>query len=74
MILLLDFPKQTFEWTDLPRLLGQWGLSQSQFVDACLLAGTEYCLTCAQPLATDGSRRRSTTERTRTFAQASPTV
>jgi len=45
VILLLDFPKQSFEWTDLQRLLSQWGLNQSQFVDACLLAGTEYCLT-----------------------------
>ena len=47
VILLLDFPKQSFEWTDLQRLLSQWGLNQSQFVDACLLAGTEYCLTSA---------------------------
>jgi hypothetical protein len=45
VILLLDFARSSFEWTDLGRMLQSWSLSKDQFVDACLLAGTEYCLT-----------------------------
>ena len=41
VILLLDFQKQQFEWADLPQMLQEWQISQNQFVDACLLAGTE---------------------------------
>jgi len=45
VVLSLDFQKQTFEWADMEMLLQQWGLERDQFIDACLLAGTEYCLT-----------------------------
>ena len=45
VILLLDFSRNSFEWTDLQRMLNAWSLTKDQFLDACLLAGTEYCLT-----------------------------
>mmetsp|Transcript_31504 Transcript_31504/g.67655 ORF Transcript_31504/g.67655 Transcript_31504/m.67655 type:complete len:752 (-) Transcript_31504:127-2382(-) len=35
----------TFEWVDLEMVLKKWELTKDQFVDACMLAGTEYCLT-----------------------------
>ena len=44
-ILTLDFNRGLVEWVELDYILNQWGISKSQFVDICLLAGTEYCLT-----------------------------
>lgn len=34
-----------FDWIELSQLLTTWNITEEQFVDACLLAGTEYCLT-----------------------------
>ncbi|CAJ1416586.1 unnamed protein product [Effrenium voratum] len=34
-----------FDWVDLESVLSKWSLSWDEFVDACMLAGTEYCLT-----------------------------
>lgn len=45
VILQVDFAKAHFEWIELEYILHQWGINKSQFVDSCLLAGTEYCLT-----------------------------
>jgi len=44
-IIQLDFGKSTFDWVDLKTVLSKWGITKEQFVDACMLAGTEYCLT-----------------------------
>jgi len=45
VIIHLTFPQNTFDWVDLDSVLSKWDLSWDQFVDACMLAGTEYCLT-----------------------------
>jgi len=45
VIIQIDFLHTIFEWVDLKTVLKAWGLNQDQFVDACMLAGTEYCLT-----------------------------
>lgn len=44
-VIQLDFQKATFDWVDLQHVLTKWGITKDQFVDACMLAGTEYCLT-----------------------------
>jgi hypothetical protein len=44
-VIHMDFIKNTFDWVDLSSVLEKWGISRDQFVDACMLAGTEYCLT-----------------------------
>ena len=36
---------KAFDWVDLESVLSKWSLSWDEFVDACMLAGTEYCLT-----------------------------
>eukprot|EP00922_Rhytidocystis_sp_ex-Travisia-forbesii_P053247 GHVS01078961.1.p1 GENE.GHVS01078961.1~~GHVS01078961.1.p1 ORF type:complete len:921 (+),score=193.14 GHVS01078961.1:386-3148(+) len=41
----VDFIKGKFEWVEQSQLLDAWQVNSEQFVDACLLAGTEYCLT-----------------------------
>lgn len=41
----LNFSTRTFDWVDLQAVLEKWQLSWDDFVDACMLAGTEYCLT-----------------------------
>merc|ERR1719197_1651572 len=41
----MDFNRVTFDWVDLQYILNTWGINRDQFVDACMLAGTEYCLT-----------------------------
>merc|ERR1719191_1731308 len=41
----VDFQHQTFDWVDLQCILNSWQISKDQFIDACMLAGTEYCLT-----------------------------
>jgi len=38
-------PHGGFEWVDLKSVLAKWSIDQEQFVDACMMAGTEYCLT-----------------------------
>jgi hypothetical protein len=45
VVIHIDFSKQTFDWVDLQSVLEKWQISRDQFVDACMLAGTEYCLT-----------------------------
>jgi 5'-3' exonuclease len=45
VIILLDATRHMFEWVDLRVLLEHWKITHDQFIDACLLAGTEYCLT-----------------------------
>ena len=44
-ILTMDFNRGIVEWVELDYILNQWGINKSQFIDICLLAGTEYCLT-----------------------------
>jgi len=41
----IDFSHSNFDWVDLESVLTKWQLSREQFIDACMLAGTEYCLT-----------------------------
>eukprot|EP00930_Biecheleria_cincta_P050597 TRINITY_DN3578_c0_g3_i1.p1 TRINITY_DN3578_c0_g3~~TRINITY_DN3578_c0_g3_i1.p1 ORF type:complete len:759 (-),score=134.44 TRINITY_DN3578_c0_g3_i1:56-2332(-) len=41
----LNFSTQSFDWVDLDSVLQKWNLTWDEFVDACMLAGTEYCLT-----------------------------
>eukprot|EP00930_Biecheleria_cincta_P050595 TRINITY_DN3578_c0_g1_i1.p1 TRINITY_DN3578_c0_g1~~TRINITY_DN3578_c0_g1_i1.p1 ORF type:complete len:758 (-),score=151.08 TRINITY_DN3578_c0_g1_i1:402-2675(-) len=41
----LNFAHRSFDWVDLQAVLEKWQLSWNDFVDACMLAGTEYCLT-----------------------------
>jgi len=45
VVISLNFTNQLFEWVDLDSVLRKWQISKDQFVDACMLAGTEYCLT-----------------------------
>lgn len=41
----MDFQRSGFEWVELKSVLSKWDIDKDQFVDACMLAGTEYCLT-----------------------------
>lgn len=45
VIIQIDFGHAGFEWVDSNSVLTKWGIDKDQFVDACMLAGTEYCLT-----------------------------
>jgi len=45
VLLTMDFNRGVVEWVEVEFILNQWGISKSQFIDICLLAGTEYCLT-----------------------------
>ena len=45
VLLSIDFVKGSVEWVELDYILHQWGINKAQFVEVCLLAGTEYCLT-----------------------------
>lgn len=45
VVIHVDFQHQTFDWVDLQSILNSWQISKDQFIDACMLAGTEYCLT-----------------------------
>lgn len=45
VVMHLNFSTSTFDWVDLERVLDKWQITRDQFVDACMLAGTEYCLT-----------------------------
>jgi len=44
-VIHIDFGRTTFDWVDLESVLQKWQIDRNQFVDACMLAGTEYCLT-----------------------------
>mmetsp|Transcript_90628 Transcript_90628/g.259153 ORF Transcript_90628/g.259153 Transcript_90628/m.259153 type:complete len:760 (-) Transcript_90628:224-2503(-) len=45
VVIHITFAQLTFDWVDLSSVLEKWAISRDQFVDACMLAGTEYCLT-----------------------------
>jgi hypothetical protein len=46
IVIQFDFHGESFEWIELNSVLGHWkNLPREKFIDACLLAGTEYCLT-----------------------------
>mmetsp|Transcript_104029 Transcript_104029/g.323462 ORF Transcript_104029/g.323462 Transcript_104029/m.323462 type:complete len:749 (-) Transcript_104029:78-2324(-) len=45
VVIHIDFLHQTFDWVDLDSVLSKWQINKDQFIDACMLAGTEYCLT-----------------------------
>eukprot|EP00928_Gymnodinium_smaydae_P058849 TRINITY_DN4205_c0_g2_i1.p1 TRINITY_DN4205_c0_g2~~TRINITY_DN4205_c0_g2_i1.p1 ORF type:complete len:756 (-),score=125.96 TRINITY_DN4205_c0_g2_i1:80-2347(-) len=45
VIIHMDIPRNKFEWVDLDGVLRKLEITRDQFVDACMLAGTEYCLT-----------------------------
>ncbi|KEP67277.1 UNVERIFIED_CONTAM: XPG N-terminal domain-containing protein [Hammondia hammondi] len=45
VIVNIDWARGTFDWVELEQLLSTWNVTKDQFLDACLLAGTEYCLT-----------------------------
>jgi len=45
VIISLHFSQSIFDRVDLDAVLKKWEISRDQFVDACMLAGTEYCLT-----------------------------
>ncbi|EUD67532.1 hypothetical protein C922_02238 [Plasmodium inui San Antonio 1] len=45
VILNFEWKENYFEWVDLLFLLKIWNVTNEQLLDACLLAGTEYCLT-----------------------------
>lgn len=45
VIIGVDFEQATFDWVDLQVVLDKWQLSRDQFIDACMLAGTECCRT-----------------------------
>lgn len=45
VVIHINFPQQSFDWVDLESVLQKWQITRDQFVDACMLAGTEYCLT-----------------------------
>eukprot|EP00933_Yihiella_yeosuensis_P021782 TRINITY_DN17190_c0_g1_i1.p1 TRINITY_DN17190_c0_g1~~TRINITY_DN17190_c0_g1_i1.p1 ORF type:complete len:755 (-),score=163.04 TRINITY_DN17190_c0_g1_i1:341-2605(-) len=45
VVIHLNFAASNFDWVDLNSVLDKWQLSWDEFVDACMLAGTEYCLT-----------------------------
>mmetsp|Transcript_43019 Transcript_43019/g.113106 ORF Transcript_43019/g.113106 Transcript_43019/m.113106 type:complete len:735 (+) Transcript_43019:72-2276(+) len=45
VVTAVDFNAGMFEWVDLTHILTTWDIARYQFVDACMLAGTEFCLT-----------------------------
>lgn len=45
VVIHIDFGRTSFDWVDLESVLQKWQIDRNQFVDACMLAGTEYCLT-----------------------------
>lgn len=45
VVIHIDFIRTSFDWVDLESVLQKWQINRNQFVDACMLAGTEYCLT-----------------------------
>lgn len=45
VVIHINFAQLSFDWVDLESVLQKWQITRDQFVDACMLAGTEYCLT-----------------------------
>lgn len=45
VIIGINFQRREFDWVDRDQLLNAWKVTEDQLIDACLLAGTEYCLT-----------------------------
>jgi hypothetical protein len=45
VIVEVDWEKGVFEWVDFKLVLNQLGLMPEQFIDACILAGFDYCAT-----------------------------
>ncbi|CAK0862434.1 unnamed protein product [Prorocentrum cordatum] len=45
VIVAVDWGKGRFDWVSLEAVLTKWTLTKDQFIDVCLLAGTEHCLT-----------------------------
>jgi len=45
VIVYIDFQHHNMEWVGLEEVLNKWQINKDQFIDACMLAGTEYCLT-----------------------------
>lgn len=61
VVIHINFSSLSFDWVDLESVLSKWSISWDQFVEACMLAGTEYCLTYPylnlhhfQPVSTPG--------------------
>jgi len=46
VVVSFDFHQQptSFAWIELPCVLAKWQITQDQLVDACMLSGTEHCL------------------------------
>lgn len=45
VIINFDFQRSSFDWLDLNYILSTWDIELNVFRDACILAGTDYCLT-----------------------------
>ncbi|CAK0899193.1 unnamed protein product [Prorocentrum cordatum] len=45
VIIFMDWARCKFDWVSLEAVLFKWKLTMDQFIDICMLAGTEYCLT-----------------------------
>lgn len=45
VVICIHFGQATFDWVNLDAVLSKWDITRDQFVDACMLAGTEYSLT-----------------------------
>jgi hypothetical protein len=45
IVLNIDFEKGTFEWVDHATILRELNMNQDQFIDSCILAGFDLCLT-----------------------------
>lgn len=45
VIIQIKFGDAQFDWVDQKTVLTKWNIDKEQFIDACLLAGTEYSMT-----------------------------
>mmetsp|Transcript_50726 Transcript_50726/g.117800 ORF Transcript_50726/g.117800 Transcript_50726/m.117800 type:complete len:761 (+) Transcript_50726:91-2373(+) len=45
VVIHIHFVHHSFDWVELEAVLTKWQINRDQFIDACMLAGTEYCLT-----------------------------
>eukprot|EP00026_Physarum_polycephalum_P002709 Phypoly_transcript_02717.p1 GENE.Phypoly_transcript_02717~~Phypoly_transcript_02717.p1 ORF type:complete len:741 (+),score=127.90 Phypoly_transcript_02717:53-2275(+) len=45
LIVDIDFERKTFDWVDTKSVLLHLSLSSDEFLDACVLAGFDYCVT-----------------------------
>eukprot|EP00440_Ansanella_granifera_P034923 gb/GFBE01037884.1/.p1 GENE.gb/GFBE01037884.1/~~gb/GFBE01037884.1/.p1 ORF type:complete len:731 (+),score=127.65 gb/GFBE01037884.1/:1-2193(+) len=45
VIIQVDFKQRNFDWVDLEAVLEKWSITRTQFVETCMMAGTEYCST-----------------------------